>query len=130
MEETRSPREATDAAPEETRSPVSTPRTRLFRARRRRNVQIVPLPVTLAEIERFEKAAPHFTNDARAVLGTRLNGKSLSDQILEAKLLNFPVHALKAIRCHSETLLSSRRRPAHLLDARSWTALALPTRET
>ena len=57
MEETRSPREATDAAaPDETRSPVSTPRTRLFRARRRRNVQIVPLPVTLAEIERFEKA--------------------------------------------------------------------------
>jgi hypothetical protein len=26
-------------------------------------------------------------------------------------------HALKAIRCRSETLLSSRRRPAHLLDA-------------
>src|SRR5207302_4066847 len=30
MEETRSPREATDAAPDETRSPVSTPRTRLL----------------------------------------------------------------------------------------------------
>ena len=57
MEETRSPREATDAAPEETRSPVSTPCTRLFRVRRRRNAQIVPLPVTLAEIERFEKAS-------------------------------------------------------------------------
>ena len=36
---------------------MSTPRTRLFRARRRRNVQIVPLPVTLSEIERFEKAS-------------------------------------------------------------------------
>ena len=57
MEETRSPREATDAAPEETRSPVSTPCTRLFRVRRRRNALIVPLPVTLAEIERFEKAS-------------------------------------------------------------------------
>jgi hypothetical protein len=73
---------------------------------------------------------PHFTNNARAALGTRLNGKSLSDQILEAKLLNFPVHALKAIRRHSETLLSSFAGRHIFLAPGSWTAWALPTRET
>jgi hypothetical protein len=80
---------------------------------------------------------PHFRNNARAALGTRLNGKSLSDQILEAKLLNFPVHPLKVIRCHSEILLSSHRRLAHLLDAskldrlgKAMLVFEMPTRET
>ena len=82
MEETRSPREATDAAPEETRSPVSTPRTRLFRARRRRNVQIVPLPVTLAEIERFARRPAISILTGAAIAPTKPNVSRPSSWVL------------------------------------------------